>query len=109
MAVKCAFHSEVCFRCCSERCPFVSFKDCLFEVDRKKENTGRAAVARECSVVHSYTLEASFCGSDLVGGNLIHFTTGDLEEIGTQMIKTVAAYWYATYYMLKSTCVTVCT
>jgi len=49
----------------SQRWPCVSFKDCSFEVDKKKENTGRAAVARECALIHSYTLEASFCGSNL--------------------------------------------
>ena len=83
----------------SERCPFVSFKDCHFDVDKKKENTGRAAVARECALVHSYTLEASFCGSDLGGqdesphhASLNHFTTADLESTGAELCKTLAAY-----------------
>ena len=52
----------------SERCAYVSYKDCHYDVDKKKENTGRAAVARECAMIHSYTLEASLCGFDLVDG-----------------------------------------
>ena len=76
----------------SERCPVLSFKDCLFAVDKTKENTGRAAVARECAIIHSYTLEASFCGSDLHDGSLVHFSTADLQDVGVQLCKTVAAY-----------------
>lgn len=91
----------------SERCQFVSLKDCIFDVDKKKENTGRAAVARECSIIHSYTLEASFCGSDLVDGvsqqgSLTHFTTADLESTGVELCKSLAAYCTTQAEFLKS-------
>jgi len=77
----------------SDRCSYVSFSDCRFEVDKKKENTGRAAIARECALVHSYTLEASFFGSESAsGGNLTHFTAADLESTGAQLCRTLAAY-----------------
>ena len=80
----------------SERCPVFSFHDCRYEIERKKENTGRAAVGRECNILHSFTLEASLCGYDLGAESsepcLTHFTTSDLEMVGAQLAKSLAAY-----------------
>ena len=42
-----------------------SFKSCKFAVQRCKESTGRVVVWRG-GVANSFTMEASFCGTNLV-------------------------------------------
>eukprot|EP00282_Hemiselmis_andersenii_P041655 CAMPEP_0172055604 /NCGR_PEP_ID=MMETSP1043-20130122/5362_1 /TAXON_ID=464988 /ORGANISM="Hemiselmis andersenii, Strain CCMP441" /LENGTH=467 /DNA_ID=CAMNT_0012714999 /DNA_START=9 /DNA_END=1409 /DNA_ORIENTATION=- len=103
---------EKCFpRLFGERCPNFSFKDCRFDVDRSKENTGRVVVYREVGILHSFTLEASFCGAeapqppppspDIRTGTVppappplpsYHFNSEDLEQVGTDMIQALAEY-----------------
>lgn len=41
-----------------------SYVDSSFSVQKSKEGCGRVVVWRELGVQNSYTLEASFCGSD---------------------------------------------
>ena len=43
----------------SERCRAMSYKDCIFDIDKNKENCARAAVARECVLIHCFTLEGT--------------------------------------------------
>lgn len=42
----------------------ISFKDCTFALEKDKESTARIVVFKELSVIHSYTLEASFYKAD---------------------------------------------
>lgn len=64
-------------------------------MQRAKEGTGRI-VMRQLGVLHSYTLEASVCGS-LTGINntLVrsHFTIQDYEEMGHVFCETLADFF----------------
>ncbi|KAJ1484455.1 hypothetical protein T484DRAFT_1797006 [Baffinella frigidus] len=42
-------------------------RDCHFDIDKSKAHTGRSVVFREFGIVHSYTLEASVCGTERPG------------------------------------------
>jgi hypothetical protein len=87
------FHREFALpKLFSERCSFLSYKDCHFEVSKSKAQTGRSVVFREYGIVHSYTLEASVCGADRPGHGLVHFSTDDLEEVGAEFLRVVAEY-----------------
>ena len=48
----------------SERVPAFSLKDCRFANERDKEATARMVMFREFNIIHSYTLEASFYGTE---------------------------------------------
>ena len=54
-------------------CPVFSFKDCSFVVQKEKEGTARIAVWKEFNLVHTYTLEASFCGADFGKYEFFHY------------------------------------
>ena len=41
-----------------------SLSQCVFRVQRSKESTARIVLWRELGLARSFTLEASFCGSD---------------------------------------------
>lgn len=43
-----------------------SFKDCRFAMEREKEATARMVIFNELQIIHSYTLEASFYGSEII-------------------------------------------
>jgi murein tripeptide amidase MpaA len=48
----------------SERIEAFSFKDCRFANERDKEATARMVMFKEFNIIHSYTLEASFFGTE---------------------------------------------
>ena len=52
-----------------------SYADCAFSVQRQKEGTGRVVGWKELGVTNSFTLEASFCGSDFGKYADLHFNT----------------------------------
>jgi hypothetical protein len=76
----------------SEENESFSFKDCRFKVQRCKASTGRVVCWKECKVVNSYTLEASFCGPDQGPGKGLHFSTRDLEKMGESVCKSLHKY-----------------
>jgi hypothetical protein len=47
---------------------------------------------REFKIQNSYTLEASFCGATQGAGKGLHFTTGDLENMGVSICKSLHRY-----------------
>jgi hypothetical protein len=61
-----------------------SFKACKFAVQRCKESTGRVTVWR-MGVANSFTLEASFCGTNLTKPFPVHFTQQDLMDSGKNL------------------------
>jgi hypothetical protein len=79
-------------RLLSQRCPHFSLEACSFDLNKTKENTGRAVVYKEFGTVHSYTVEASFCGYDDQVEGLVHFTAADLQDFGVQLAKTLGEY-----------------
>lgn len=69
-----------------------SFKDCRFRVQKCKAASGRVVCWRECKVMNSYTLEASFCGADQGPCKGMHFNSRDLENMGVSICKTLHRY-----------------
>ncbi|KAJ3104350.1 Cytosolic carboxypeptidase 2 [Phlyctochytrium planicorne] len=76
------------------------FRRCQFKMQRSKEGTGRITVRKEFNVIDSFTLEASFCGSDggssLSGGvtdNGFHYSTRDLEKMGERIGMVLVSYF----------------
>ena len=59
-----------------------SYEDWNFNVQKDKESTGRVVVNREYNVNNSFTLEASFFGSDIGKYKNWHFTPTQLREVG---------------------------
>lgn len=59
-----------------------SFKDCVFGVQKSKEATARIVLYKEFSIINSYTMESSFCGSDFGKHADFHYSTEHLQEIG---------------------------
>jgi hypothetical protein len=62
---------------------YFSYKDCSFTVTRGREATARVVVARELGIPASYTVEASFCGTDF-SQTPHHFSTEQYQVRGTR-------------------------
>jgi len=58
-----------------------SFSDCVFGLQKAKEATARIVLFKELGILNSYTLEASFCGSDFGKYADCHFNTEHYQEI----------------------------
>jgi len=69
-----------------------SFNDCAFSVQRAKEGTGRVVGWKELGIQNSFTLEASFCGSDFGKYADLHFNTNMLQEIGHHFCEAIIEY-----------------
>ena len=52
---------------------YVSYGDCSFHVRKGRESTARVVVSRELNIPLSFTLEATFCGSNY-GPYQVYFT-----------------------------------
>ena len=76
-------------------CAQFEFENCKFVIQRAKEGTGRV-VMKQLGVLHSYTLEASVCGT-LIGSNSTqvqtHFNSADLKEMGEIFCQTIAEFF----------------
>ena len=69
-----------------------SYIDCAFSVQRSKEGTGRVVGWKELNIQNSYTLEASFCGSDFGKYADLHFNTAILQEMGQRFAEAILEY-----------------
>lgn len=68
---------------CAKRGPhYFNFDRCTFRVTNAKAGASRVALWKELNLVHSFTLEASFCGGSTGQFSDTHFDTNDFEEIG---------------------------
>lgn len=65
-----------------------SFENCKFRIQRSKEGTGRVVVWM-LGVSNSYTMEASFGGSELGSRMSTHFSVQDYESIGRTFCETL--------------------
>ncbi|TRY80438.1 hypothetical protein TCAL_04730 [Tigriopus californicus] len=65
-----------------------SFDDCRFRIQRQKESTGRV-VFWNMGITCSYTLEASYGGTNLGSRAYTHFNTDDYEGIGRYFCETL--------------------
>ncbi|KAJ3333821.1 Cytosolic carboxypeptidase 2 [Blyttiomyces sp. JEL0837] len=68
------------------------FRRCQFKMQKSKEGTGRITVRKVYGILNSFTLEASFCGSDTPYGGF-HYSTSDLERMGETLGKTLFEYF----------------
>ena len=69
-----------------------SFDDCRFHVQREKESTGRVVV-RKMGIVYSYTMEATYGGSNKGSRAYTHFSTDDYEGIGRYFCETLLDFF----------------
>ncbi len=65
-----------------------SFEDCRFKIQRQKETTGRV-VFWNMGITCSYTLEASYGGTNMGSRAFTHFNTDDYEGIGRYFCETL--------------------
>ena len=49
---------------CNEKMAAFRFKDCKFALEKEKESTARIVLFKELQIVNSYTMEASFFGTE---------------------------------------------
>eukprot|EP00826_Nyctotherus_ovalis_P030196 TRINITY_DN2401_c0_g3_i1.p1 TRINITY_DN2401_c0_g3~~TRINITY_DN2401_c0_g3_i1.p1 ORF type:complete len:195 (+),score=62.66 TRINITY_DN2401_c0_g3_i1:227-811(+) len=73
----------------SKNCNIFSFSDTCFNVQKSKESTGRVVAWKDLGIQNSYTLEASFCGSDFGIFADYHFNRGMLEDVGHQFCQAI--------------------
>ena len=66
-----------------------SFIDCAFSTQKSKMGTGRVVGWKDLGIQNSFTLEASFCGSDFGKYADLHFNTSILQEIGHPFCETI--------------------
>ena len=77
--------SKVCY-------PHFSYDYCRFKVQKSKESSARIALWKELRVPNIFTMEASFCGPNVLKDDeseLKHFCTKDLEKIGEGLCKSL--------------------
>lgn len=65
-----------------------NFEDCRFTVTRDKEGTGRI-VFKNMGILNSFTLEASYGGSNVGNKAYSHFTPRDYENVGRYFCETL--------------------
>ena len=65
-----------------------NFEDCRFTITRAKEATGRI-VFKNMGIMNSYTLEASYGGSNCGNKAYSHFTPRDYENVGRYFCETL--------------------
>jgi hypothetical protein len=69
-----------------------SFIDCAFSTQKSKDGTGRVVGWKELGIQNSFTLEASFCGSDFGKYADLHFNMSILQELGHHFTETILEY-----------------
>ncbi|KAL0968753.1 hypothetical protein UPYG_G00271250 [Umbra pygmaea] len=85
----------------SKNCPdMFSVRSCKFKVQHSKEGTGRVVFWR-LGVLNSFTLETSFCGSNIGKRKGTHFSTQDMERLGAQVCATLLEYCDRTKYSVS--------
>jgi len=68
---------------------YVCYNDCSFAVKKGRESTARVVVSKEINIVCSFTLEATFCGSNYGPLKHCHMNIGHLQEVGTSLCDTI--------------------
>ena len=68
---------------------YVSFADCSFHVRKGRESTARVVAAREMNIPCSFTLEATFCGSNYGPLKHCHMHIGHLQETGAALCDAI--------------------
>lgn len=71
---------------------YVSFNDCSFHIKKGRESTARVVVSKELNIPYSYTLEATFCGSNYGPLKHCHMNIGHLQEVGASLCDAIFNY-----------------
>ncbi|CAH2092133.1 unnamed protein product [Euphydryas editha] len=69
-----------------------SFENCKFRIQRSKEGTARVVIWM-LGVANSYTMEASFGGSEMGSRMSTHFSTQDYESLGRTFCETLLDFY----------------
>ncbi len=69
-----------------------SYQDCNFGLQKSKESTARIVMFRQFEIINSFTMEASFCGSDFGKHASKQFTTKHLEQMGHFLCEALLSY-----------------
>ncbi|CAK1551904.1 unnamed protein product [Leptosia nina] len=69
-----------------------SFENCKFRIQRSKEGTARVVVWM-LGIANSYTMEASFGGSELGSRMSTHFSVQDYESLGKTFCETLLDFY----------------
>jgi len=68
---------------------YVCFSDCSFHVKKGRESTARVVVSKEMNIPCSFTLEATFCGSNYGPLKHCHMNIGHLQEVGAALCDAI--------------------
>lgn len=68
---------------------YVCYQDCSFHVKKGRESTARVVVARELNIPCSFTLEATFCGSNYGPLKHCHMNIGHMQEVGAALCDAI--------------------
>ncbi len=72
---------------------YVSYNDCSFAVKKGRESTARVVVSKEINILNSFTLEATFCGSNYGPLKHCHMNIGHLQEVGSSLCDSILNYF----------------
>ncbi|KAL0489181.1 cytosolic carboxypeptidase [Acrasis kona] len=72
--------------------PMFSYKDCSFNLDQVKTNTGRIVMFQKMGIMNSYTMESSFGITDKDSPKAAHLNRTDFENMGKSLLKTLYLY-----------------
>jgi hypothetical protein len=68
---------------------YVCFADCSFHVKKGRESTARVVVAKDLNIPCSFTLEATFCGSNYGPLKHCHMNIGHMQEVGAALCDAI--------------------
>ena len=68
---------------------YVCYADCSFHVKKGRESTARVVVAKEINIPCSFTLEATFCGSNYGPLKYCHMHIGHMQEVGAALCDAI--------------------
>ena len=68
---------------------YVCYADCSFAAKKGRESTARVVVSKELNIPCSFTLEATFCGSNYGPLKHCHMNTGHMQEVGTALCDAI--------------------
>lgn len=74
---------------------YVCFTDCSFHVKKGRESTARVVVAKEVNIPCSFTLEATFCGSNYGPLKNCHMNIGHLQEVGAALCDAFLNFYFS--------------
>lgn len=72
---------------------YVCYNDCSFAVKKGRESTARVVVSKEINILNSFTLEATFCGSNYGPLKHCHMNIGHLQEVGSSLCDSILNYF----------------